>query len=488
MSLHHGSGGAEWGFDLLCEWSRTAKKQYDDAQWPSIWQGFGNYDGPERTLASLYDVAIEKGLRRPSREQDDATYFAPLANGHAEPETPTLEQLFAAQGMTPTGAPLANGPAEPASGNEPQRQAMPSSAAPGALLTAKIAKSKIKCTDIEDYEVREVDWLWPGRIPKGALTIFAGQPGVSKSTLVCDVVARVTCGLPWPNGEGVAARGRVLTLSGEDSVENTIKPRLIAAGADVRNHLIRIINTVENTDKHQPQGERSFDLTKDCPALDELLDEFKPSLLSIDPTASYMGTPGKFDPHQETNIRGIFSPLSKVAERHNVAIILVHHFTKSSDKGTNALARINGSGAIGAAARSAFAVLRDETDGAPPKQRLFVPLKSNLAEDELGLTFCLGKKPVPNAAIQPFIEWTGRASATAEEAMTASTQARTHNPVANWLRKFLASGKRDVKLIWEAGEAEGFSKSQLWRAKQKIGVAKVKGTFKGGWAWMLPER
>ena len=64
MSLHHGSGGAEWGFNLLCEWSRSASKTYDDKQWRDIWNGFGSYDGPERTFASLYDVALEKGWER----------------------------------------------------------------------------------------------------------------------------------------------------------------------------------------------------------------------------------------------------------------------------------------------------------------------------------------------------------------------------------------------------------------------------------------
>src|SRR3954452_2231199 len=41
-------------------------------------------------------------------------------------------------------------------------------------------------------------WLWPGRIPIGALTLFSGDPGVGKSTLALDLAARLTAPLPGP--------------------------------------------------------------------------------------------------------------------------------------------------------------------------------------------------------------------------------------------------------------------------------------------------
>src|SRR5512135_1965741 len=44
-----------------------------------------------------------------------------------------------------------------------------------------------------------VDWLWPGRIPLGSLTLLVGDPGVGKSLLVADLAARVSAGRPWPD-------------------------------------------------------------------------------------------------------------------------------------------------------------------------------------------------------------------------------------------------------------------------------------------------
>ena len=51
------------------------------------------------------------------------------------------------------------------------------------------------------------EWIWPERIARGKLTVLGGAPGSGKSTLVTDVLARVTAGSAWPCQEGVAPRG-----------------------------------------------------------------------------------------------------------------------------------------------------------------------------------------------------------------------------------------------------------------------------------------
>src|SRR4051794_31114151 len=44
-------------------------------------------------------------------------------------------------------------------------------------------------------------WLSPGRLAAGKLTILDGDPGLGKSTLLCELAARVSCGDPLPGGE-----------------------------------------------------------------------------------------------------------------------------------------------------------------------------------------------------------------------------------------------------------------------------------------------
>ena len=41
-------------------------------------------------------------------------------------------------------------------------------------------------------EPRPVEWLWPGWIALGKLTVLDGDPGVGKSTLLLDLAARLS--------------------------------------------------------------------------------------------------------------------------------------------------------------------------------------------------------------------------------------------------------------------------------------------------------
>jgi hypothetical protein len=88
---------------------------------------------------------------------------------------------------------------------------------------------------LSTVQPQRVEWLWAGRIPRGKLTIIDGDPGLGKSVLTVDLAARVSRGYPMPDGEPGEDRepAGVLILSAEDGLEDTIVPRLVAAGADL---------------------------------------------------------------------------------------------------------------------------------------------------------------------------------------------------------------------------------------------------------------
>src|SRR5205809_82697 len=77
-----------------------------------------------------------------------------------------------------------------------------------------------------------VQWLWPGWLARGVLTLLDGDPGLGKSTLAAELAARVSRG-----DEQQPAAG-VLILSAEDDPARVIRPRLEAAGADLRRILL----------------------------------------------------------------------------------------------------------------------------------------------------------------------------------------------------------------------------------------------------------
>src|SRR4051812_6408341 len=91
--------------------------------------------------------------------------------------------------------------------------------------------------NLSEIEPETVRWLWEGRIPFGKVTILEGDPGVGKSTMALDLAARVSRGAGMPATRGTsdeAPAGTVIIYSGDDGLSDTVRPRLEAAGADVR--------------------------------------------------------------------------------------------------------------------------------------------------------------------------------------------------------------------------------------------------------------
>ena len=81
----------------------------------------------------------------------------------------------------------------------------------------------------------EVDWLWYPYIPFGKLSVLNGDPGNGKSTLMMNIIAAASSGGFVPDGRKMKKPIHVIYQCSEDSAGDTIKPRLIAAGADCSN-------------------------------------------------------------------------------------------------------------------------------------------------------------------------------------------------------------------------------------------------------------
>lgn len=98
----------------------------------------------------------------------------------------------------------------------------------------------VRC--MADVTPKPVAWLWKGRIAKGRPTVIAGDPGLGKSLVTANLAAHITTGRPWPVDAAPCERGSVIILSAEDDPEDTIRPRLDAAGADVSQvHIIEAV-------------------------------------------------------------------------------------------------------------------------------------------------------------------------------------------------------------------------------------------------------
>jgi putative DNA primase/helicase len=359
-----------------------------------------------------------------------------------------------------------------------------------AKTARKSTPAHLRSGRASGYEMQSVEWLWKYRIAKGALNVLAGLPDKGKGLTWCNIVARVTTGGMWPADEGRASKGNVIIFSAEDDIRRTVIPRLMGAGADLER--IEMVEMMRNSDG----TERMFNLVSDLPALKAKIEEVGDVILVvIDPVAAYLGV-GKIAAGSNTDVRGVLSPLTKLAEEKQTAILAVMHFNKKADI-TNALLRIADSIAYTAIARSIYVAVNDPTDEAA---YLFVKAKCNLAPRDLpALRYTISAHQVGfdkklNKPIEaPFIIWDENGvQITALEAMEAEAggaRGNAKNEAEEFLRFRLANGPVPAEKIYAEAKAQCIAIATLRRAKKDLHIIseKERGKVEGEWCWRAPD-
>jgi len=349
----------------------------------------------------------------------------------------------------------------------------------GAIIATPVLKR------LSDVTPRPVEWLWAGRFAIGKLTLIAGDPGLGKSFVTLDMAARVSRGTPWPDrrDEPIPA-GDVILLSAEDDLEDTIRPRLDAAGADVLR--IQAIQGVNYYDADSQRATvKSFNLEVDLPALESAIGGSTDCrLVVVDPISAFCG---RADGHKNTDVRALLAPLAKLAADHRVAVVAVTHLNKGG--GANALYRAMGSLAFVAAARAVWLVTKDAEN---PSRRLFLPAKNNLAPDAgTGLAYSLLASNPDDAAV---VAWEAEpVTIRADEALAAQERQgdeRKKGKVdasADWLREQLEPGPLPMRELERRAREAGMSWASVRRAQHVLGVRPRK-CGEGPWLWTLPGK
>lgn len=328
---------------------------------------------------------------------------------------------------------------------------------------------------LSEVKAEPVEWFWRGRIPKGKLTLFDGNPGEGKSAVCTDLAARKSVGRQWPDGAPCEAGG-VVICSAEDGLSDTIRPRVDAAGGDPD----RVLSLVTVPDG---DGERLLSIPQDLDVIRRGIERVGAELVIVDPLMAFLS--GDVNSHRDQDVRRALAPLAKLAEETGAAVLVIRHLNKTS--GGNPLYRGGGSIGIIGAARSALLVARHPDD---ERRRVLAPLKSNLAEPAPSLAFILTE--AANGAVR--VEWKGETALSAaalladpvdDEERDALTEAQA------FLGEVLAGGPVPAKEVQEEAQAAGIAKRTLDRARKALGVESIRkgevGKRGGGtWLWSLP--
>ena len=345
---------------------------------------------------------------------------------------------------------------------------------PGAPQILAAPGRRLKTVQASTITPVDIDWMWEGFLVQGKINLIAGNPGVSKSLLTCTLAAHVTTGTPWPDGSP-CQQGSFVILNAEDDGDDTMVPRLIAAGAD----LSKVYIVHSTVDEHSGLDERVFSLRSDIAQLRQLaVDLGDQRVLSIDPLNSYMG--GETNINKDNEVRAILTPLQLMASEMKICTIGVAHLNK--DMGKDAIYRIMGSMGFTGLARSVWGVIKDKHDD---DRRLIVPIKANLSQDGEGLAYRVSTRAVANLKReQPYVVFEAeRHSLTAEDTMHVDgdrdTPAKT--AAAEFIEEVLAPGPlRSADFEARLADA-GHSTATISRARKALKVM----SRKAGEVWWV---
>ena len=304
---------------------------------------------------------------------------------------------------------------------------------------------------------RRVEWLWYPYIPYGKLTVIQGDPGEGKSTLILNIAALLSTGQPMPDGSSVEKPQTIIYQCAEDSVEDTIKPRLVMAGADCD----KVAFIVEEDDTLTLTDERIENAIKNTGA----------KLFILDPIQAFI--PPDADMLSATKMRSTMRKLAGVAEKYKCAIVLIGHMNKAG-AGKN-MYRGLGSIDIAAIARSILMVARDEAN---PQIRYVFPVKSSLAPEGSAIGFRIGGDSK--------IEWLGKVDINTKQFEEDSGIKLSKNELAKrYILELLGEGDMLGKDVYAKIAEFGIKSRTVETAKKELGIV----TYRKGnaWYWKLPR-
>lgn len=350
------------------------------------------------------------------------------------------------------------------------------------LPTQAPVNRKVEIITVANIETEIINWMWESYLPFKKLALLAGKSAAGKSTLTLEFAAVVSRGGEWPDGTKCEKPGHVLIWTAEDGPADTVRPRLLAANADVNKvHIITAIND-------SVHGKLPFSPATDIPLLKEMVTLNNDiSLVIVDPIISAVDG----DMNQPNVARKSLQSLVDFAAEVNCCVLGITHFKKNSE-GQDPVERIIGSLAFHALPRVILVAGKDENS----ERRVLAIAKGSVGKDNSGFDYSIEGTVVENLVKTSHIIWGTATQGSARDILASvegenSKESSPHgNKLENakqFLETFLANGAAYTKdELNKNAKLLGISANTLTRAKAELGVICVPEGLGGVWKHRLP--
>lgn len=335
-------------------------------------------------------------------------------------------------------------------------------------------------TPFTEVIAKPVRWAWRDRIALAKLTALAGRPKIGKGLLYSLLIAAITRGRL--EGDLTTPRNVILVTT-EDEPGDTLKPRLMAAGADLSR-----VSIFQMGSREEPVP---FRVPQDAAELGLRVAEQRAAAVLIDPLMEFID--GKMDPHKSRDSRHAVAALNLIAREHGCAVVVVIHLNKGVS--TDPLLRHEGSAAFTQVVRGGLMLGFDPDDPESEEgnQRVLAVSSSNLAHLAPSLAYRIETahvdgdtgEPITTARMVPI----GESSAASHDLLRGrDDEARADRDEATeFLRAELEEGPRPADDLKRAADKAGIAWRTLQRRRRELGITTSKTGMSGGWVWAFPE-
>jgi putative DNA primase/helicase len=327
-----------------------------------------------------------------------------------------------------------------------------------------------------------IRWLWLHWLAAGKLHILAGAPGCGKTTIALALIAILTKAGRWPDGSR-ATVGNVVIWSGEDDPADTLVPRLLAMGADMKR--VFFVGAVRDGGES-----RSFDPARDMQELQIAASQIGDvRLLVVDPVVSAVAG----DSHKNAEVRRGLQPLVDLGAALDCAVLGITHLSKGT-AGREPTERVTGSIAFGAVARMVLLAAKTKGDDGE-ERRIMVRAKTNIAPDDGGFEYRIEQREAQQGIEASALTWGQAIDGTARDLLAAAEADPEIDDdggpgdCANWLREFLTAGPAPARDVKRSADDAGYAWRTVQRSMRRAGVESQRAGFGKPAEWFLtPSR
>lgn len=339
-------------------------------------------------------------------------------------------------------------------------------------------------------------WIGRGWLPSGEIAVLVGEEGIGKSLFWVLLAAHITTGRAYPAVNMPKRKpADVVVIVTEDSAGEVLA-RLKLAGADI-DHVFMFC--AEDDGSGNPVFGNA--MNGDMLTLDSMLsqEDIEPALVVVDAWVDTVS--GSLTLKDSQQARQAMHPWKVLAQRHNVAVLLLTHTNRLNTANTRDL--MGSTAVLRQKARMVLFAARARTDKESSVQHLWVgPDKSNVtgianalkfnvtveqvrdqSDDDPGTTAHLTAPSDACMTIRDLIgEWK-REEIEAERKPTKKDSVREE--LANYVTA--RGGTVPSKELTAHLEGLGFGKSSIEQAKKDCGHTSKSG-FGGAWVFTLPSQ